>query len=145
MQESQGVPEQTLGDFNPLKVQTIDPKTKRVVEKKPFTVYCVKGSRYYEYPVGSGNLWYEDRSFCGRKGERSAKGEFDIQVGEAHVKWEPPATADQTVAVEAASLKVENAKLLAELADIKKEQQAASVTKQVVAAKQAAIFKGDAK
>lgn len=109
---------EVLGDFNPHQVHFRDPLTKQVSAIKAFRVHIHQGIKYYEYPKGSGNLWWEDRKPAGRLGEDGKP----VRSKE-HVAWEPPKTADQTIAEKNATLAQENAKLAKELEAIKREQE----------------------
>jgi len=105
------------GDFNPLIVHYRDDKTKRVVKTNSFRCIAHKGVRFYEWPKGSGNLWWENQEPAGRL---SDKGE-PIQ-GAAHVEWAPPPTQDEAVASQFKAMEMENKRLMLELSAIKKEQ-----------------------
>jgi hypothetical protein len=107
-----------LGDFDIKITKTTDPLTKRVVSFKPYTLHCVGQARYFEYPKGSGNLWWESREFCGRWEDGKAV------VGKAHVAFKPPLTEDEALAKHVAGVEDQNKKLLAELEAIKKERAA---------------------
>ena len=110
--------EEVLGDFDPLVVHRRDGKSGLLVSVKPFKMIAHKGIRFYEYPVGSSNLWFENRKFAGRL---SDSGE-PIQ-GKEHEKWVAPSTHDQKIGRANDSLKQENVKLMAEISAIKKEKE----------------------
>jgi len=76
----------------------------------------VQGQRFYERPVSSGNLWYEN----GLPAGRLVSGKIDETL--EHVAFEAPLTSDQIVAKKLADMQEQNAKLAAELALIKREQ-----------------------
>lgn len=115
--------EQQLGNFDFHKVVVRDEKSGRVLSKNPYRAHIVKGVRYFEHPVGSGNIYFENKQPAGRI-EFTAKGEPLVKEGAAHIAWEPPKTQDQTVGEQNAKLAIENEKLLKELAAIKAEQAA---------------------
>ena len=110
--------EMRLGDFNPLVVHTIDPKTKKVLKVNPFRLIIAKGQRFYEWPKGSSNLWFENREPAGRLSEKG-----EPITGAEHIVWNPPVTMDATVGQANKVLEQENKKLMAELASIKQERE----------------------
>jgi len=107
---------QALGDFDPRVVHTRDPKTGRVIRVNPFKLIVERGKRYYEHPVGSGNLWYEDRTTAGRFEKGS------VILGADHKVYVMPLTEDQKLARKHAQLEQENIRLAQELEAIKLEQ-----------------------
>lgn len=107
-----------LGDFDPLIVHYRDKLSKRVIKANPFTVIVHKGVRYYEWPKGSKNLWFEDRHPAGRLSDAG-----EPIRDKAHIEFTPPTTVDEQVGRANAVLENENKKLMAELAAIKKEQE----------------------
>lgn len=113
------------GGFNPLIVHSRDTKTNRVVEANPFRVIVEKGTRFYEWPKSSGNLWYENRMPAGRLEDGG------VIRGAKHAKWAAPVTEDQKVGQQNAALVQENKKLMSELASIKQEQELAQKHDQV--------------
>ena len=129
--------ETQLGDFDPLKVHTIDPKTKQVLRVNPFRVIISKGQRFYEWPKGSGNLWFENREPAGRLTEKG-----EPVTGAKHEVWNPPMTMDASVGMSNKVLEQENKKLMAELAAIKQEKEMDAV---IAKAKPAAKSKANVK
>lgn len=118
MEKGKQEQEVLLADFNPHVVHYRDAKTRRVVSKKPFKVVSHQGVRFYEYPVGSGNLWWENRKPAGRLGDDG------VPVrGAKHVAWEAPITQDETIAAQNATLKQENLRIQKELEAIKREME----------------------
>lgn len=113
--------EKKLGDFNPLVVHERDPKTGKVIKSNPFKVYMDRGAAFYEWPVGSGNLYYANREPAGVIDEKGA-----IVRGAAHKPFTPPITQDEKIGMANATLAQENEKLKQELASIKKEQELAA-------------------
>lgn len=107
--------EEVLGDFDPLVVHHRDPVTKRIVRVNPYKLIVQESVRFYEHPVGSGNLWYENRKHAGRL-EAGV-----IKKGAAHKAYTPPVTADEALASKVMTTQQENERLLKELAEIKKE------------------------
>jgi len=107
-----------LGDFDPHVVHHRDERTKRVVKVNPYRLFVHKGTRYFEWPKGSGNLWYENREPAGRLSESG-----EPVIGAKHEDFEPPMTADEQLAIQQMSLEQENRRLQAELTAIKKERE----------------------
>lgn len=108
---------QELGGFDPKIVHHRDPHTGQLVKVNPFRVIIDNGVRFYEWPKGSGNLWWENRTFAGRLDERGRP-----VRGKAHEKYAPPLTMDQKIAQHNMVLEQENKKLAAELQEIKQER-----------------------
>lgn len=106
------------GDFNPLQVHFRDPQTKQIVDVKAYRLIIDQGTRFYEYPKGSSNLWWENREPAGVLGEDGRP----IR-GAEHKVWTPPVTVDQTIAQENATLKQDRDKIAKELEAIKKEME----------------------
>jgi len=109
---------QELGDFDPLVVHRRDGITGKLVSVKHFKMIAHKGVRFYEYPKGSSNLWYEDRTHAGRLNELG-----EPVRGAAHESWTAPMTQDQKIGQDNQVLSQENVRLMAELSAIKKEQE----------------------
>jgi len=66
-----------------LKVQHRDAKTGRITEVNPYRLHIKGNKKYYERPVGSGNLWFEDGT-----------------PANAHKEYTAPLTNDQKMAAE---------------------------------------------
>ena len=112
-----------LGDFDPRIVHTRDPKTGRVIRVNPFKLIVERGKRYYEHPVGSGNLYYEDRSLAGR----FEKGL--VVLGAEHKEWAVPLTEDEQISRKYAQTEQENQRLMRELEEIKAERKLSDESK----------------
>lgn len=106
-----------LGDFDPLVVHHRDPVSKRITKVNPFRVIVEKGARFYEWPKGSSNLWFENRHPAGRLDDGK------IVRGAEHVAYQPPVTEDENIARENMTLKQEMRKVQEELAAIKREKE----------------------
>ena len=117
-------PQQILGDFDPKRVHYIDPKTKRLSKVNPFRVHMINRITYYEWPAGSGNLWYKDRTAAGILDEHGKP-----VIGVPHKTYVMPKTQDDSLRTEVLTVKQQNAKLQAELDAIKKEQAMAEFVK----------------
>lgn len=113
---------QSLGGFNPRIVHERDPDTGRVVNINPYKLIVSKGERFFEWPKGSGNLWYENREPAGRMEQGL------IIKGAEHKAWTPPETADQKLAREMASKDQQIEALQREINEIKREQKYSSST-----------------
>lgn len=116
--------EEGLGDFNPKIVHFVNPKTKELFAIKHYRLHVIDGKRYFEYPKGSKNLWFENRHPAGRlevkELPRGGK-EFIAHVEQEHVEWVPPKTQDQLLAERYTEMENRNKKLEQELAAIKAE------------------------
>lgn len=106
-----------LGDFDFHRIHVRDSLTKRLVKTNPVKLIIHDGVRYVEHPVGSGNLYWENKEPAGRIEDGK------IFVGKAHETYIKPMTEDEKLANEMAQTRQENAKLMKELEDIKKEQE----------------------
>ena len=99
----------------------------KLVHFAPYRKFIQSGVEYYERPVNSGNLWYENNQPAGRvicefneKGHICSKA-FDLSA--QHVDYTPPLTGDQKLAAQLSTTMDENAALKAELAAIKKDRE----------------------
>lgn len=121
---------ETLGDFDPHMVHHRDPLTNKVVKVNPYRLIKFKGADYYEWPKGSGNLWWANREPAGRL---NANGE--PVMGVEHETYVPAIPEEEKLSMHAASLEQENKRLMAELTAIKKEQEADVAIKKDAASK----------
>lgn len=108
-----------LGDFDPRVVHERDPLTRRIKRVNAYKMICYKGIRYYEWPKGSRNLWWEDRTPAGRLDENN-----EPVRGAEHIAWEAPRTMADGLQEELKAKDFENEQLRKELEMIKKEQAA---------------------
>lgn len=97
-----------------------------LVNKAPYRCYIMEGRQYFERPVNSGNLWFENNQPAGRveltfgtNGKISSK-RFDFEA--AHKEYTAPLTGADALHYELEQAKEKNASLEAEIAQIKKEQ-----------------------
>ena len=74
-----------------LKTVIRDSKTGSVVSRQPYRLHVKSGTKYYERPVGSGNLWFEDGSHAGQ-----IVGS-EIKAGAEHANWVPPISKEQRI------------------------------------------------
>ncbi len=103
-----------------------DSQGMRTVHNK-YRKYILNGAEYYERPVNSGNLWFENNQPAGRvlltfndKGHIASK-EFNFDA--EHVAYVAPPTGSQKLAADLEVTKAELAAAQAELAAINKEME----------------------
>lgn len=97
-----------------------------LVSKNPYRSFIIEGRQYFERPVNSGNLWYENNQPAGRvelefndKGH-IAKKTFDFAAD--HKDYVAPLTGHEKIHYELEHERSRVAQLEAELAMIRKEQ-----------------------
>lgn len=83
---------------------------------QPYKLHVISGSKYYERPVGSGNLWLEN----GQPAGRMVKGE--VKEGLAHEEWITPKTGADKLYEDLAKKTQQYEAAMKELEAIKKEQ-----------------------
>lgn len=90
-----------------------------LVSVNHYRKFILSGSEYYERPVNSGNLWFENNEPAGRvictfndKGHIVTK-EFDFKA--EHIEYIPAPTGAEKLAYELAAAHAKNAQLEAEL------------------------------
>ena len=71
-----------------------DKKTGRVIETKYYRLRCSKVGKFFERPINSGHLWYENGEPAGQYDYDAEKGK-EIKIGAPHVEWRAPLTKDQ--------------------------------------------------
>lgn len=74
-----------------LKTVIRNPKTGAIIKRQPYRLHVKGGSKYFERPVNSGNLWFED----GRPAGQMVNGE--IVKGEEHKEYIAPLSKDEKV------------------------------------------------
>lgn len=79
-------------------------------------------AKYYERPVGSGNLWHENNQPAGRVTYVDGKKSFDTDA--AHIDYVAPLSGHAKLHFEAEAARNRVAELEAELASIRKERAA---------------------
>lgn len=104
----------------------------RLKKRDNYRLHVKDGVQYFERPVNSGNLFYENNEPAGRveyvpdeKGRKFKKFDFEAE----HKSYVAPLTGTEKLHFENQNLKDENAKLLAELEAIKQEQAAKDAAK----------------
>lgn len=97
-----------------------------LVAKNLYRSFIVDGTQYFERPVNSGNLWYENNQPAGRveykfgpSGKISSK---KIEVGAPHKEWTAPLTGDEKLHYELQQERDKRAAAEAELLAIKAER-----------------------
>lgn len=117
-------PEQQLAKLlenpNPEKFDTrvhIRDARGNMVHKQPYKLHIIGGKKYYERPVGSGNLWYENNESAGRM---LAGNIIDKKAD--HIDWIPPKTGAEKLYEDLATTKQQLDAARAEIDAIKKEQ-----------------------
>jgi hypothetical protein len=120
--EGEGYIPEALGDFDPRIVHTRDPKTGQMTKANPYRVIVDSNIKYYEHPKGSGNLWWENRSFAGRLGDNGRP-----VRGAKHMPFTPPLTMDEEISRQNMVLEQENKRLAKEVAEIKQEKELESI------------------
>lgn len=105
-----------------------------LVGKNLYRKFIVGDRTYYERPVNSGNLWFENNEPAGRvECEFNDKGHIvrkEFLVGEKaapHKVFTAPLTGDAKAHFELEQIRAKNAALEAELSQIKKEREAIEV------------------
>lgn len=102
-------------------------KKGRLVATNTYRCHIVNGSKFFERPVGSGNLWFEDGTAAGRW----VAGKVD--KGAEHIAYTAPQAAPDTFATELQNAKSEAEQLRREIAAIKNDQKMAALEKQEAA------------
>ncbi len=102
-----------------------------LVQKNLYRKFILSGSEYYERPVNSGNLWFENNQPAGRvictfneQGHIASK-EFDFKA--EHVEYIPAPTGAEKMAHELAAAHAKNAQLEAELKAINQDKRPAPI------------------
>lgn len=106
-----------------LKTHTTDALTGKVTLTNPYRLRIIGASKYFERPVGSGNLWTEADEPCGRW----IAGKVDADA--AHTEWIAPTTGTEKIQLELKSARETEAALRAELDAIKAEHEKAVIAK----------------
>lgn len=77
------------GGFD-LRVKITDAKTGNLIRHQPHRIHTNGQIRYFEFPKGSGNLWFENNEPAGRV-EYDAKGIKSILPDADHIEYIPEA------------------------------------------------------
>lgn len=116
------MPNQALEKFD-LRTHVTDPATSKTKAVNTYRLHVLKGVRYFERPVGSGNVWYESGQSAGRIAFKE-NGEAVVNEKAEHIDYVPPLSGDMKLAAELAAAKAAAAEAQAELAAIKAEREA---------------------
>lgn len=96
-----------------------------LVAKNPYRNHIINGNSYYERPVNSGNLWFENNQPAGRMelefGEDGKISKKTLRLDAKHVDYTAPLKGDAAIHYELEQTRNKNAQLEAELAAIKGE------------------------
>lgn len=107
----------------------------KLVKENHYRLHIIEGRSYFERPVNSGNLWYENNQPAGRMeytfGENGTIASKSLQLGAAHKEWKKPLTGAEALHFELEQTKERNAQLEAELTAIKAESEKKSAPKTV--------------
>lgn len=110
----------------------------KLIGTNHYRAYIVDGNKYYERPVNSGNLWFENNKPAGRveckfndKGHITSK-RFNFEA--AHISYTPPLTGAEKLHYELEQERHRSAQLEAELSAIRKEAQVRTTPKTPVEA-----------
>lgn len=96
-----------------------------------YTKYVIDGSAFYERPVKSGNLWYENNQPAGRM-EYDEKGIRKLCEGAPHKEFTPKLEGADALYAELDDVKARAEAAEAELAAIKAEREAKTAPKSEV-------------
>lgn len=105
-----------------LRVQVRDDKTGEVVRHQPYKLRIEKQTRYYERPVGSGNLFYEGGNEAGRW-VKLPSGQMGPDTTATHVQWTAPLEGAEKLFSDNEKLKQQYETLRAELEAIQREKE----------------------
>lgn len=81
--------------FNFAKVEIRDEKTGMILSKNPYRLICHHDLRLVEWPVGSGNVWFEPDMSSGKEAQPAGRwinGAYDKKA--KHVDYIPPKPLD---------------------------------------------------
>lgn len=123
------VPAKAPSGFD-LRTHIKDANTGRLVRTQAHRIHCDRDMRYFEFPVDSGNLWFEDNSPAGRvtyKGEGKSRAKT-INPDAPHLAFVPLKSSETTVE----GILEENEMLRRELAEAKAEREAKIEKKEAV-------------
>jgi hypothetical protein len=114
MKKTEGKAAYIKSSFDLRKLEHRDAKTGRVIRQNNYRMRVVNKQKFIEWPINSGNLYYEAGDGAGRIEEGV------IYLGKSHQEY--VLTQDEKISRESAQVKQENARLMKELAEIKNEQ-----------------------
>lgn len=95
----------------------------QLIKANHYRQHIIGGTTYFERPVNSGNLWFENNQPAGRMeytfGEDGKIAKKELRVGAPHVEYTKPLAGAEKVHFELEQAKARNAQLEAELAAIR--------------------------
>lgn len=100
----------------------------KLASKNPYRLHIKDGSQYYERPVDSGNLWYENNQPAGRVEVKGGVKLFDTSA--PHKLYQAPPTGQEKLYFQNEELRFKNEALIAELESIKAEREVKPVAPQ---------------
>lgn len=109
-----------------------------LVNTNHYRLFIIDGISYYERPVNSGNLWFENNQPAGRMkftfGKNGAIASKELLPDAPHVEWTAPLEGDAALHYELEQLRAKNAAIERELAAVKaeREPEKSTVTAQAV-------------
>lgn len=96
-----------------------------LVHRNPYRSYIMDGKQYFERPVNSGNLWFENNQPAGRVeltfNEAGHIATKKFNFGAPHQEYSPPLQGAEKIHFELEQERARSAQLKAELEAIKKE------------------------
>lgn len=108
----------------------------KMIKANHYRQHIIGATTYYERPVNSGNLWFENNQPAGRMeytfGEDGKIASKELHKGAPHKDWTRPLSGTEKVHFELEQQKAKNAQLEAEIAAIKAEKEAAGTAKEPV-------------
>lgn len=107
-----------------LQTHETDRLTQKTTAVNLYRLHVINAVRYFERPVNSGNLWFENNKPAGR-----LTGPNQIDRAAAHIEFTPPPTGAERIARELVEAKKIALDAMVELEAIKKERDALTAKK----------------
>lgn len=104
----------------------------RLVKQNHYTLHVISGDRFFERPVNSGNIWFENNQPAGRIEyikDSSGNTAKRVLLGEAHKVFTRKLEGDEALQCALQQQQERTAALEAELASIRAEQSAARIAR----------------
>ena len=99
----------------------------KLINLNTYRSFIIDGRQYFERPVNSGNLWFENNKPAGRVeltfGEDGKIATKKFEFESKHKEWSAPLDGNAKLHYEVETLKGKNASLETELAAIRKERE----------------------
>lgn len=112
-----------------LQTHKFDKVSKLPTEVNPYRMHAINGVKYFEHPVNSGNLWYEDLK---TPAGRIVAGKVDKEA--KHTEYVPPLADGERTIRELELLKKQNDELKRELEALARERQARELSQKAAKA-----------